>query len=704
MTNALQNSWVIDWAPLIEWNDFYILTGAAALLLLISLFVYKKSRITRLFACGVFLLTFANPSIVEEQRKSVPDIALVISDTSPSQASDERQTKTQQALEHIRKELAQYDNLQVRYINAPAEQSALVTQTELFQAIEDGYRDVPQSRRAGVIMLTDGQIHDVPTQLSSENEYGPVHALITGNRDEKDRQILLKQAPAYGIVGKNVTIEYVIEDTDNISEEYATVTITENNKQPQHSLVKIGQPQSVSFHLEHTGQNVIHFKTQSIKGEITTANNEFPIVINGVRDRLKVLLVSGRPHTGGRTWRDLLTSDPGVDLVHFTILREPSKQDRTPQHELSLIAFPFRELFEVKLYDFDLIIFDRYNLKRILPSFYFSNIARYVQEGGAFLEVSGPEFASDNSIYSTPLRNIIPATPDGNVLNGAFKPAITELGHRHPVTQNLYLSGSNKTQDTATEPEWGPWFRQVSTSASRGHIIMSGINEQPLLILDRIGKGRSAQLTSDQIWLWSRGFDGGGPQLELLRRLAHWLMKEPELEENALNAYIKDEELIIHRRSLDDKSVDVQLSIPNQETRTLTLEYNKELGLLESRIPLTTPGIHAVSDGNSQAFAIAGELNPKEFQEVIATQEKIKPVSDQSKGHIFWLSELDNPSVRYVSSRHDYGGRNWMGLKKNNSFVISGVKHRPLFPSWIYALLLIGVIIGGWWYEGRSDT
>ena len=98
--------------------------------------------------------------------------------------------------------------------------------------------------------------------------------------------------------------------------------------------------------------------------------------INGVRDRLRVLLVSGEPHAGERTWRNLLKSDASVDLVHFTILRPPEKQDGVPVDELSLIAFPTRELFIEKIEDFDLIIFDRYRRRGILPSLYLENIAQ----------------------------------------------------------------------------------------------------------------------------------------------------------------------------------------------------------------------------------------------------------------------------------------------------------------------------------------
>src|SRR5207302_1897653 len=219
------------------------------------------------------------------------------------------------------------------------------------------------------------------------------------------------------------------------------------------------------------------------------------------------------PHAGERVWRNILKSDPSVDLVHFTILRPPEKQDGTPIRELSLIAFPIRELFDVKLDDFDLIIFDRYSRRGIIPQAYVENVVRYVRKGGAFLEAAGPSFGTPMSLYRTPLGEILPTEPTGNVYEDGFKPQLTEAGRRHPVTEDL--SGAGKPGET---PSWVRWFRQVEARVHHGTTVMNGDHSAPLLVLDRVGKGLVAQLLSDQLWLWARGFEGGGPQAELLRR------------------------------------------------------------------------------------------------------------------------------------------------------------------------------------------
>ncbi len=288
---------------------------------------------------------------------------------------------------------------------------------------------------------------------------------------------------------------------------------------------------------------------EQLPGEVSTLNNRVAITINGVRDRLRVLLVSGEPHAGERTWRRLLKADPAVDLVHFTILRPPEKDDLTPLNELALIAFPTRELFQQKIGEFDLIILDRFQNRGILPPPYLRNIADYVRHGGALLMDVGPEFASPSSLDDTPLRDILPAHPlrgpDGElgndgVVDGAFRPAVTALGTRHPVTEGL------PGWHADASPSWGSWYRRIGASDLHGSVLLSaeagttgvGTDAAPLLLLERVEQGRVALLLSDQIWLWSRGHQGGGPQAELLRRVAHWLMRQPALEEDALTARI----------------------------------------------------------------------------------------------------------------------------------------------------------------------
>src|SRR5213078_871238 len=201
-----------------------------------------------------------------------------------------------------------------------------------------------------------------------------------------------------------------------------------------------GQTVNVDIDIKHAGPNIVEIEASPLENELTPVNNRAVVAIDGVRDKLRVLLVSGEPHSGERTWRNLLKSDASVDLIHFTILRPPEKQDGTPINELSLIAFPTRELFsprpQGRLDDFRLIIFDRY-ARQVLPILYFENIARYVRQGGAVLVAAGPDYASPTSLWRTPLDSVLPAEPSGRTTDMPYRARLSELGKRHPVTRGL---------------------------------------------------------------------------------------------------------------------------------------------------------------------------------------------------------------------------------------------------------------------------
>jgi hypothetical protein len=687
----------IHFAPLLNDSLMSILVLMVCAIFLISVFTYKKGAFIRLLCASSFLLVLFNPSIIQEKREPVKDVLAVIIDNSPSQTYGLRTERTNLAVNNLKEKLNSIPELEVRMINAPTDANSLMNETKLFDPLEKALSDVPLNRRAGAIFITDGQIHDIPKDIERFNNFGPVHGLLSGDKNEKDRQLVILEAPAYGIVGQSVTIKYRIEDTANVNKRNATLFIKQNHKKNKPEIIPVNKDLTLDITVEHAGQNILDLEVSSIDDEITLSNNRAPIIINGVRDRLRVLLVSGQPHAGERTWRNILTSDPGVDLVHFTILREPNKVDVTPQNELSLIAFPFRELFEIKLYDFDLIIFDRYRLNRILPNYYFANIARYVREGGALLEASGPSYAGPDSIYSTALKDVLPAYPLGHVIESSFKPTLTDTGKRHPVTQNLHWYGVKEN-----DPGWGSWLRQIAVSPKSGNTLLGGHEEHPLLILDRVGEGRIAQLASDHIWLWSRGYQGGGPQAELLRRLAHWLMKEPELEENALEVSADSNTLIIKRRSLTETNLTITITSPKGEKTTLELLPGKN-GWLEGKTVATELGVYTVDDGEQIRFAVIGELNPPELRGVKTTDKELLEIVEHTNGSIKWLIDNDNLNVRSLSPSRNYAGNGWIGVRSNKSYSVSGVSDRPFVSEWVYALLLMVLLIITWWLEGKTQ-
>ena len=425
-------------------------------------------------------------------------------------------------------------------------------------------------------------------------------------------------------------------------------------------------------------------------------------MINGVRDRLRVMLVSGEPNPGLRTWRNLLKADPSVDLIHFTILRPPNKQDLTPVRELSLIPFPTNELFAANLSEFDLIIFDSYHRRGILPMVYLSNVVDYVVGGGAVLDSAGQAFASPLSLAGTPLGTILPGRPTGRIFRDAFTPRVARDGFRHPVTAGL--PGANKLGADANtpgeDPSWGRWFRHLDVDLGSGTTLMNGFEERPLLVLDRIGDGRVAQLLSDHSWMWARGFEGGGPQSDLLRRLVHWLMKEPDLEEEDLIAVVEDGRIEVTRRSLRPIDGDVTVTLPSGETTSLTLidqGDGRAVAMLESE----ETGLYRFEHNDQSAIAVAGSALGRELEDVRATDAVLAPAVAATGGSLTWLASDDVPATRRVRAGRDTSGRGWIGLVEQRQFLVTGLDQVPLMPPWLLLALALGGLMLGWRAEGR---
>jgi hypothetical protein len=684
----------IAFAPLVATQILWAVIAAAALFALVLFISRSRGAAVRTLALALIALSLGNPSFTREDRDPLTSVAVVVVDKSPSQNFGDRMQQTEAARAKVLEQLHRVPGLEVRVIEA-GEADGETDGTRLFTALNSTLADVPSDRFAGVIMITDGRVHDVPADAASLGFSAPVHALVTGHHDERDRRVALMTAPRFSIVGQPQTIAYRVED-QGARESTALVTVRRDGEVIDMRNVPVGAAQSVTVPIPHGGRNIVEIEASPLAGELTQVNNRVVVTIDGVRDKLRVLLVSGEPHAGERTWRNLLKSDPSVDLVHFTILRPPEKQDGTPINELSLIAFPTRELFQQKIDDFQLIIFDRYARQGVLPIIYFDNITRYVRDGGAVLVAAGPDYASSTSIWRTPLDAILPAEPSGNVTNRAFRAELTDLGQRHPVTRGLD-GAENKP------PHWSEWFRVVDTRSATGTTIMQGPDAKPLLVLSHEGEGRVALLLSDHIWLWARGFEGGGPHLDLLRRLSHWLMKEPDLEEEALRLSVTGHDLLVHRQTMADQVADVTLTSPAGATRTLELDA-KQPGVWESTVSANELGLWRASDGKLSALINVGPANPREYSEVTSTTQVLAPLANATGGDARRIEDgggLNVPRIVAVRSADTYKGDDWLGLKMSNASVVRGVGVLPVFAGLLGLLLLLGSIAGTWVREGR---
>lgn len=679
-------SFSVVFDPLLNWPLWFSLVVLCTGVIGLAFWRGLAGAPLRTLAACLVLAVLAGPQLQQEERRALSDIVFVLSDRSASQNLGARAPQTDRAEAAVLAALEGRANTELRHIVINDEDGG----TALMGALAHALAEAPRNRVAGAILISDGLLHDME---SAPDMPAPLHLLQTGSRKDWDRRLIVENAPAFAIIGEAVELTLRVEDQGLAPQEQGLtqLSIAIGADAPMFFEVPVGRDVRVPVRLPHGGRNVIKFDIPEGEGELTTRNNSYLLDMNGVRDRLRVLLVSGEPHAGGRTWRNLLKSDSSVDLVHFTILRPPEKQDGVPVSELSLIAFPTRELFVEKITDFDLIIFDRYKRRGILPAAYLENVRDYVEGGGAVLFAAGPDFASADSLYRSALGQIIPARPTARVIEQSYRPIITDIGARHPVTRDLGQAEGDE--------EWGAWMRQIELEDVRGDVLMEGAEGKPLLVLDRVGAGRIALLASDHAWLWARGYEGGGPQLELLRRLSHWMMKEPELEEEVLSAEAVEGRLRITRRTLLDGSEDVKVLRPSGSEDVVSLTEVAP-GVFQTDIVASEAGLYRLEDGTLASVAGVGPASPREFETTIAGADRLAPLIKASGGGVFELEDV-TPKLREVRPGRIAAGATWLGLTPREAYETTGLRQYPLLPPWLGLMLFAGFMLAAWLREGK---
>ena len=680
----------------------WVIISFAAILFIASLMTAisgLKSYFWRLLAGLFLLLAISNPQKVDEDRTPLPDTVIVLNDASQSMQVGERNTARRAILGGLEEGFEKDTTLDVVKIDINGTEDG----TKLGPALVEALGTAGNNRIAGVIALTDGQVHDnINTLTSILPEDTPFHALIIGDPDARDRRIRAIRAPRFGLVGEQADFTLQVDDP-GFEGERALIEVKLNGTPKARFPITIGQPLSIPLDIERRGSNTVEMNVIAAEGELTLNNNVFVSEISGIRDRMRVLLITGEPHSGGRAWRNLLKSDPAIDLVQFTILTMPSINSTNARpNELSLIQFPTQQLFEEKLEEFDMIIFDHYErrsartrrgMRPIISPSYFNNIIDYVEDGGALLLATGPAFASEGSLFRSPLASILPTRPTGNITTEKFRPALNEKGRRHPITSSF------KGQSSAT---WGEWFRLIENTPISGDVLMEGANGSPLFVIDKVGEGRIAMLMSDQAWLWARGYDGGGPYREIFRRTAHWLMGEPDLEAEILSANVENDTLVIERRSLSDISDPVTVTLPSGIQRSITLDEVSE-GVFKGQLPAEGFGAYRLEQGNVSTITAIGTLNPKEYANLFPTLDILSPLSEASGGYIKNVNlEIQSlPQVRRVKINSNTAGENWLGLKAFNDYVVTRSRRTPLIPALLLFALFFLSLAMAWRQESR---
>lgn len=661
-----------------------------ALIFIIYSFMNKYSGSSFRSLTLLFLLfLMLNPSIMKKDIKPIKDIVLVVNDLSDSQLVLKKDIESNNAVKIINSKLKKIENLEVRNIVVNTDLDINNNEgTNILTAINDNLSDVQSKLISAIIVVTDGQIHDT---ASFKNSYlnVPIHFILTGNENELDRRLVIDEVPKYGIIGKEININLKVEDLGFNGE--AMVEISIDNEKSFKRSVRTNENIPIKFPLEHAGETTLEIKVEKGPHELIEENNLKTIKINGIHDRLRVMLISGEPNMGLRSWRNLLNSDPAIELIHFTILRPPNKRDLTPVRELSLIPFPSRELFAANLDEFDLIIFDQYSLRGILPPKYLNNIVNYVYNGGALLDASGPSYASQFSLSNSPLKSILPTIPTGKIVNEPFTPLISSSGTKHPVTSELneYLSTNS----------WGDWYRYIDTIQIAGETLLETKNKNPLLILNKIGEGRVAQLLSDHSWLWVKSVNQLGPQSKLLRRTIHWLLKEPELDEDAFLTSISENKINIVKNSLTQNSVEANILKPDGKTERITLKDSIP-GKLTGSININYNGKYEITlDGNKKTIFI-GSINNLEMEDVRSTIIPLEPIASKSNGSIFWIKD-GIPEIIGVSKLLKKPGKKLIGIESKNNTIIEDIKKSNLLNWYTSMLILISLIFLSWYRESK---
>ncbi|CAM1657121.1 MA20_44660 [Bartonella choladocola] len=700
--------------PLVSWPLSLTLIGIALVFVIAALVLRKRGAVLRACALAVMAIALINPVMVEEQREPLKSTVGIVIDESQSQNFGSRSKDTEEALKMLREELANHPEFEPRLIEAKAiSDNNNGSETRLFTPLNEAISDVAPARYAGTILITDGEVHDIEAANANTSGEKPVNALITGEPDEYDRQVKFVDPPRFGITNKPFKIRFEIQDKGKVpaSARDAMVELKINGNVVFHQSEATNKEIETEITLPHAGKNIIEVTTSPLSGELTDVNNTAVTVVDGVRENLRVLLVSGEPHNGERTWRDLLKSDPSIDLVHFTILRPPEKADNTPLSQLSLIVFPTTELFVDKINDFDLVIFDRYQHYNVLPLIYYDYVAQYVKNGGALLMATGPEFAGDNSLARTPLLSVLPALPSGEIIEKPFTPSLTQAGLRHPVTRGLsgeVVKNNPDKADTSKAQNWGRWLRQIAVQdSSKSTVLMNGADNRPLMLLSHIGKGRVGMLLSDEGWLWARGFEGGGPYAALYRRMAHWLMKEPELEEEALSASGNGNRLTVRRQTMADKPDIATVHFPSGKTKNVTLEKQQE-GVFEATLDTDEIGLFKVTNGDKEALTHIGAVNSPEYSELISTEEKLLPVAGTSGGAVTRLHQKAGdkatlPAIDVVK------GKSLAPAQRQNRILLNAASETRLVSTsafslfnGVLALVASLLLLASLWYrEGR---
>ncbi|HEX8703521.1 MAG TPA: glutamine amidotransferase [Myxococcaceae bacterium] len=600
--------------------------------------------------------------------------------------------------------------------------------TDILSALRSVAAGSQGSRKlSGVVVISDGAdnaefaagaVGRARSALADLNV--PVSTILVGKEALKDLSIEGLKVDDFAFVRNSLTVEVEIHGRGFAGKDIPVV-LSQEGKTVANKSVRFGsnddvQPVAFTFTPDATGRFVYTVTVPTFPDEAVSDNNSRSFTLKVIRDRVRVLLVVGRPSWDERFLRGLLRQDANVDMVSFYILRSMSDDPgvESQEKELSHIPFPMEEIFDEKLDTFDVVIFQNFGYAdpQLAITEYERNLERYVNNGGAFVMIGGDSVLGEGRASMPTLMEALPVEAAGPANIEPFKARLTPEGLRHPVT----ALGSGFA---STEAAWGelPSIPGInSTRARKGATVLvehpfhtvDGKNA-PLVAVWDYGRGRAMTLATDASWYWAfTSHQGGSPNRTYDRfwsNALRWLVRDPDLTTLKVTADPPSVEpgrpvgVVVSARTSDyqaaqDAQVRVELfSVASQKLVAVQTGTTGPDGVVRLEFPPPAPGPYKLL-----ATAKKGEVDLGKGEDAVAVRAVGPELSDASV-----RPELMEQIAKVTggkSFRLPQDGLPDLPLLDPPVVEVGRAKDRPLWDRWYYLVVLIA-LLGAEWFARR---
>ncbi len=718
----LMADWHLTFATRFGKSTLLLLSLAAGLTVAISaLSLWRERRgglgrtlfllVLRLLAVAVCLLVVLQPRLEFGQVSLVPNYVAVLVDTSRSMnvaSPDRRRTRYQREqalLADGAPTFAAWEKggHKVEFYGfgeflTPTSPTSLpppkAEATRIGEALSELRTRFAGRDLGAVILLSDGidtgRIGhgplDADTLKALKALAAPVHTVFLGESELRDLSVAAVLSDDFAFVRTPVKLEAVLRYS-GLGGRMVEVSLLRDGRliDAKAVLLRKGSSQekvSFDFTPDHPGNYVFEIKTPVLAGEALSSNNSQIFTLKVIRDRVRVLHVCGRPSWNERFLRAILRLDPNVDLVSFFILRTDTDEMAADPDEMSLIPFPYKEIFEDQLNSFDLLIFDNFNYKPYWVEPYLPGVRAYVENGGALAMIGGDLSFASGKYGESALRDVLPVDLTGIPEDGpaafttdTFKPRLTAAGRLHPVTALSLDERSNQARWASLPPLTG--LNRVAGLRPGAHALLVHPSEKsadgkpaPVLAVADVGRGRTLALLTDSAWASGFQAAGNGDDGRAFQRFwenaIRWLVHDPSLTLLHIDLdkveYHHGQTPSVRVRTLHTDytpagAVDVEVDLRPAESsgntpplRTLKVTTGRD-GEAEFELAGLDPGAYrlvgrATLDGRATTEQATFVIRPEghELDDVVAREGVLREIAEASGGE-FRDGSLGDPRV-----------------------------------------------------------